>query len=243
MNSIITKIIEDLISGWKSNKPFLKNVIIGAIISTVIAIIIVLIGELQNEDKSKLFEIIPAVLGTIAGLLAVSVSVYQELLRKEKQSEKIEHLVEELKANPKESLSAWELAKLNLQGYLDKNLRQVSAIFHLSVFVMLVGFSLIIYGVYRAFENPEMLNPSILVACSGLILNFIGATFLIIYRSTMNQAKNYVEVLERINAVGMSLQILESIDDSRSELKDTTTAEIAKELLNIYNQKDKDKSA
>jgi hypothetical protein len=37
----------------------------------------------------------------------------------------------------------------------------------------------------------------------------------------------------------MSLQILESIDNSRSELKDKTTAEIAKELLNIYNQKEK----
>ncbi len=242
MDTFITKILEGVIKGWKSNNSKLKNVIIGAILSVVAAIITVVIGELQQE-KTKLYEVIPAVFGVIAALLATSVSVYLDLLNKEKRSEKIESLEEEVKANPKETLTAWELAKLNLQGYLDKNLKQVSSIFYLTVFVMLIGFSLIIYGVYRAFENPEMLNPSILVSCSGLIVNFIGASFLMIYRSTMNQAKNYVEVLERINAVGMSIQILESIDDTKTELKDKTTADIAKELLSIYNQKNSEKSA
>ncbi len=242
METIVTRIIEGLITGWKSNNSILRKVIVVAIISVAVAITIVLIGKFQ-ENKSKIFEIVPAVLGIIAALLTVSISVYQDLIKKEKRSEKIENLEKELKSKPYETKSAWELAKLNLQGYLDKNLRQVSAIFYLSVFVMLVGFGLIIFGVFKAFEDPELLNPSILVSCSGIIVNFIGATFLIIYRSTMNQAKNYVEVLERINAVGMSLQILESINDKESELKDKTTAEIAKELLKIYNQKEKNKSA
>ena len=190
-----------------------------------------------QEDKSKTYDIIAGILAIVASLIAVTITIYQELLKKQQRSEKIESLEEELKSNPNETKNAWELAKLNLQGYLDKNLRQVSAIFYLSLFVMLVGFAMISYGVYRAYENPtEMLDPSILVACSGLIVNFIGATFLVIYRSTMNQAKQYVDVLERINAVGMSIQILESIDDSETELKNKTTAQISMDLLNIYSQ-------
>ena len=97
---------------------------------------------------------------------------------------------------------------------------------------MLVGFGLIIFGVYKVYSDPELLNPSILVTSTGVIVNFIGGTLLLIYRSTMNQAKGYVEVLERINAVGMSIQILESIDDKNLELKDSTTAE----LLKIYSK-------
>ena len=44
--------------------------------------------------------------------------------------------------------------------------------------------------------------PPIIAAFSGIITEFIGATFLFIYRSTMQQATNYSKTLERINSVG-----------------------------------------
>ena len=50
----------------------------------------------------------------------------------------------------------------------------------------------------------------------------------------MQQAKDYVNVLERINAVGMSVQILESIQQDQSMLKDEAKAELAKKLLELY---------
>jgi hypothetical protein len=52
----------------------------------------------------------------------------------------------------------------------------------------------------------------------------------------MAQAKDYVTILERINAVGMSVQILESLDDKNSNLKDETTAAIARQLLFMYSK-------
>jgi len=39
----------------------------------------------------------------------------------------------------------------------------------------------------------------------------IGVTFMVIYRSTMAQANQFMEVLERINTVGMAVQILDTI--------------------------------
>ena len=99
---------------------------------------------------------------------------------------------------------------------------------------MVVGFVLIGLGVYQLYRNPEAFKPSVLAASCGVIVNFIGATFLVLYRSTMSQATEYVAILERINAVGMSVQILESIDGD-DKLKAQTTAEIAKQLLVLYS--------
>ena len=103
---------------------------------------------------------------------------------------------------------------------------------------MMFGFIIIAYGIYRVYESPASFKPSILVACSGVLLEFISATFLIIYRSTMAQARTYVGVLERINAVGMSLQILEGIEEPDPQMRNRARAELAKELLALYGKTD-----
>ena len=83
------------------------------------------------------------------------------------------------------------------------------------------------------YKSPDNFQPSIVVALSGIIVEFIAATFLLIYKSTMEQARDYVNILERINAVGMSVQILDSIE-SDDGLRDKTRAEIASGLLSLY---------
>jgi hypothetical protein len=50
----------------------------------------------------------------------------------------------------------------------------------------------------------------------------------------MEQAQNYVTVLERINAVGMSVQILDSIEATEVRLRNHTKADLAKKLLSMY---------
>lgn len=107
---------------------------------------------------------------------------------------------------------------------------------------MLAGFVIIGYGILRVYQLPENFKPSIVVTLSGVIVEFIAATFLIVYRSTMEQAREYVNILERINAVGMSVQILESIEDTGTGLRDKTRAEIANGLLSLYGFSKKKKS-
>jgi hypothetical protein len=84
------------------------------------------------------------------------------------------------------------------------------------------------------YRDPANFNASIVSAVSGIVVNFIGATFLVIYRSTMEQAKDYVAVLERINAVGMSVQILDKMDESDAKMRNQATSDIAKQLLLLY---------
>jgi hypothetical protein len=52
----------------------------------------------------------------------------------------------------------------------------------------------------------------------------------------MEQAQGYVGMLERINAVGMAAQLLESMEESDPKERDTAKAELARRLLKMYRQ-------
>jgi len=106
-------------------------------------------------------------------------------------------------------------------------------IFFVVVAVMAVGFIFIIWGINLAIAKPEVVKTSYIVAASGIITEFIGATFMGIYRSTMAQANQFMEVLERIDTVVMAVQILDAIPEQQTELKNETRAEIVSLLLSV----------
>ncbi len=81
-------------------------------------------------------------------------------------------------------------------------------------------------------KSPRQ-NTAWIAAISGIITEFIGVTFMVIYRSTMAQANQYVEVLERMNMVGMAVQILDAIPEAESELKNKTRAEMVSLVLSV----------
>ena len=130
---------------------------------------------------------------------------------------------------PEETRAAWNLARLRLELYFDRNLTQVSAIFWLSAVVMFVGFGFILYGINRTLDSPTHLSYVHLIP--GIITEFIGATFLFLYRATVEQAANNIKTLERINAVGMTVTILDSISPDAMNLQDRTKAEVVKLIL------------
>lgn len=170
---------------------------------------------------------------TVFGLFAsVAIGISSERAANDVKFEAAEERVRE---NPDKTRYAWDLARLKLESYLDRNLRQVSAIFYLTSFVMACGMALIGFGVWRSLNGASALAPSALAAASGIVVQIIGSTFLIIFRSTMEQARNYVVVLERINAVGMSINILETIDDSNADRRNSARAELARDLLKMYD--------
>ncbi|MGB9491294.1 MAG: hypothetical protein WCA92_12585 [Terriglobales bacterium] len=157
----------------------------------------------------------------------------EEVARSKQRIEEAEKKVAE---NPKEPQAAWELAQVKLESYLNRNLSQVKSVYALTVGVMIVGFSLIIGGSIEAFRQPDRFKASVLSSLSGIVVSFIGGTFLILHKSIVSQAKDYVTILERINAVGMSMQILNSIDSEDQNLKQETTAAIAQQLLLMYSE-------
>lgn len=153
--------------------------------------------------------------------------------------EKAEHRLamarEQVAANPGQARFAWDLARVKLEAYFDRNLIQVNLVFWFAVLVMAVGFAFVLAGIVFAWRQGGVGGPngyvSVVAAGSGIITQFIGATFLVIYRSTMAQASGFMTVLERINNVGMAVQVLDALPEG-TDLKNTARAQIATLLLN-----------
>ncbi|HWS85202.1 MAG TPA: hypothetical protein VN207_13185 [Ktedonobacteraceae bacterium] len=162
------------------------------------------------------------------------------------QEEVNEIIKQRLVADPTK-IPVWVLMQTKLEGYFDRNLNQITYIFWLSVVVMIVGFGFILFGISQTFVAlpsqsgvathtviqtvSSNITPAIVGSVAGIITEFIGVTFLFIYRSTIRQASTYMRVLERINTIGMGMNILESISTTSQELQDKTKAEIVKQIL------------
>jgi membrane protein implicated in regulation of membrane protease activity len=131
-----------------------------------------------------------------------------------------------------------ERARLKIQYYTHENLRQVRWIFWLTLVAMFLGFFIIIGGAVLAYilavnSSPSQV-PSIVTSLSGVIVEFIAATFLIVYRSTMKQANEYVDILRRLNAIGTSIVLVDEMDDqakANPTYKDEIRARIASDIL------------
>ncbi|QWV92105.1 hypothetical protein KP004_12830 [Geomonas oryzisoli] len=237
-NDVITAVFKNLVKAWQGGPKKVRTIIVSGLAAGGVGITVLSLSD-ANIITKELSQAIAPIFFVYCAVIIVAITARQEIIEEDESDQKIEAVAERVRENPKETQAAWELARVKLESYLNRNINQVRSIFWLTAFVMSVGFSLIIYGVYISYKNPNVLEPSIIAACSGVLVNFIGATFLVIYRSTMAQAKDYVTVLERINAVGMAVQILETIDDKDGQLKPKATADLAKQLLQLYTNNDK----
>lgn len=233
---ITVSLVKSLIKALKAGNKKVRTLFYISLISILLGIVSALLAELFTESRST-FNIIGAGFGIIAIFIIFGISGYASLIEETKVKEKIETIEKRASEHPTEARAAWDLARIKLESYLNRNLIHIRWIFILILFVMFVGFAIVVYGIIKIYESPETITPSIVTLASGVLIEFIASSFLIIYRSTMNQAKEYVNVLERINAVGMSVQILESIDKKNTKLKDQTRSELVKELLSLYKTK------
>jgi hypothetical protein len=136
--------------------------------------------------------------------------------------------------HPEKPQLAWVAGRFLLEKYLDRNLKQVRTIATLTYCVMLAGFAFILFGLIKAFNDPSKLPVAIVASASGVLVSFIGGSFLLVYRSLLTQTKDYIFVLERINSVGMSMAVIGSIPEDAAELRQSATAQLSKDLLTLY---------
>ena len=231
--------LSELVQVWLQGGRIVRSLLIIATLLFVLALVTIFAEMLLGVTIGiapgfPVLSTSAVFLASISLILAMFMIGYRRALEQTKRDERIQAVERRYAEHPKETQVIWELARSKLENYVDRNLDQVRSIFWITIIIMLFGFFLIAYGVFKAYQTPDNFKPSIVATCSGILVNFIGATFLIIYKSTMVQAREYVTVLERINAIGMSVQILEKLDESETELREKTTAELSKELLTLY---------
>lgn len=117
--------------------------------------------------------------------------------------------------------------KISLQNYYRVNLSQIQIIFTFTVIAIGAGFILIIVSLVWSMiinltqnnQQPSPTNyiPSVVGAVSGMISNFIGATFLFLYKSAVEQSSKYAHSLERENSLKLAQSLLEDIKSKARE--------------------------
>jgi hypothetical protein len=162
----------------------------------------------------------------LAARLASATDESAELLTRIKAAEEV------ATREPERAKPAWDVARITLEAYFRRNLRQIDMIFGLSLFVMVVGFAILIWGISQSLTGHAKLEVAGLATAAGVITEAVGGTFLLVYRSAIAQAVKYAATLERMNSVGMAMQILDTMNEpSERELTSKTKAELVKLLI------------
>ena len=204
-----------------------------ALSSIILVSAIIFLAVTEKNESYGVLRIIAIVLAVLSVFSFISFYAYQLVIADQQVKNEIKEVEDRVKEHPNEPTAAWELARIKLESYLNRNLAQIRWIFYWTVLIMSIGFGIIIYGIIKVYEHDVNITAALITVISGLLVEFIGATFLVVYKSTMEQAKDFINVLERINAVGMSVQIIDRIEEDQ-QLKNKSGAELAKLLLELY---------
>jgi len=147
----------------------------------------------------------------------------------------IEAARERVEQHPDKAKPAWDLATAKLEAYLSANLKQINWIFNISVIVMIIGFIFLTTAIFLTLQNPDFITPAIVAGIGGALTEFIGATFLVLYRSAVEHSTNFIKSLDKTSSVGVAMQILDNISADKNEaIQEKIVAakiEVAKLLL------------
>ncbi len=217
-------------------------IILSVILAIVSALLWATAGVLFVENIAMaVSQIAPGLIGVSVFALLLALTSFSPIRIRNAgrfYSEKIALAESKVADEPSQVTPAWDLARVTLEAYFSRNLRQITAIFWLSVVVMVVGFGIIVWGISQAVQSPDSIAPAAIASGAGIITEFIGATFLFVYRSAIEQAINYSKTLERINSVGMAMKILDTMPDETSpdDLKNKTKANLVELLIQQANK-------
>ena len=225
-------VLKNIIRAWERNSGHTRTLVIVGFVVQAIGVGFTIYVAIQDMPKEVGY--VGWFLFGIGFLTTLLIATHQQVAANEKVDQEILAVQAKARENPERPEYAWDLARSKLERYLDRNLYEVRAIFLLTTLVMFGGFSLVVFGLLKAFSAPSDLPVSIVSAASGVLLSFIGGSFLLIYRSVLAQSASYVSILERINAVGMAVQIASTVSDASENLKAETTAALACSLLKMY---------
>jgi len=153
-------------------------------------------------------------------------AVYHFTSRQAKQSEAA---FEQRRLNE----APWAVGRETLERYWGRNLGQNTLTFFLSATTIVIGFVVLIFGIYTAYSGGKA-EAANLAGAGGILSQFIGATLFILHRSTVTQASAYTQSLDRMNSIEMAWYILEtmSVDSERDrDLKDQARLEMLRTII------------
>ena len=186
---------------------------------------------------------VPFAIKVIGGLWFGALFFYQIALKEKRERAIVTDTIDRLRAaedefrrNPRPQ-AVWDVARMQLESYVNRVFIAVRHVLYVTIAAILVGWALIVAGVVLAFRDPDALTPAVLAAASGILSQFIGTTFLLIHKSVVKQSSDVVNLLERLTAVGMSVQILQETAGLDPSTAASARIALAQDLLKLYGSK------
>jgi len=209
------------------------SVVASGILAAFTGFLGILLFRDRFTDVTQALGFLTAYFGAIVGLAGTYIGVKRSSETQRRAEKRVVEAEERVRKAPKQAEPIWMLARVTFDQYFQRNLGQIRSVFRLSMFIILIGFGVICFGVVRAFQSPTALLPATIASLAGVITEFIGATLLLIYRSAIQQAVVYSKALERINSVGMAMQILDTMPDAPApdDLKSRTKATLSERVV------------
>src|SRR4051794_33798884 len=97
----------------------------------------------------------------LAGVIVIIVAVCRSAKTRAAATADYEAVEQRAREHPDEPAAAWDLARIKLESYLDRNLSQVSWIFALVLLMMSVGFAMVGIGIWRVYHDPQTFAAAI----------------------------------------------------------------------------------
>lgn len=104
--------------------------------------------------------------------------------------------------------------------YININQEQHQRIFRLTVFIVIMGFSLIFIGVVISIQF-ELEGPALAIITSGVITQFVATVVAFLYRSSISQTQQYFQNIRDALEQQYAFSILERFEREVSDNKVT----------------------
>lgn len=139
---------------------------------------IAIAASLRHRMEVGIYIFVPLYAVVLVATLVIS------SIRREQHAlaQKVEDAENKANTAPEKAKYAWDAARVNLEAYFERNRLQVAQVFIIAVVVMLIGFVLVCFGVFLAMTRPDTIKPALVAGVSGIITQFIGATFMVIMK-------------------------------------------------------------
>lgn len=183
----------------------------------------------ENIDKLVSYSLISLIISFFFWVLLISVNnIKEENNVKKRLVEKQNEIKLAEKESPLKIGPIWELGRLELGENMTQTRKKADILFNFSIVFIISGIIGLCGSIFLHFNSPQ--NFSFLIGVGSIILESFGGIFIVLYKTTINQLNKNIEILAKINNVGMSLRILDSLDPSSEVFE--AKIEISKLLIN-----------
>ncbi|RBN49728.1 TRADD-N-associated membrane domain-containing protein [Flavobacterium psychrolimnae] len=217
---IIFSFLGELITKNKIAKTIVLILTTISVVGIISIIFYSVFEQLNIERKDYLIKnILPFFIVTLI-LIALAKSIYffeqsSDATDAELKNLKAERVIITQKIETEKELDIFHTIQLSLNQlneYYTINKNQAKSSFRFSVFAIVIGLITILTGIWLQYLDIAKIEVNYITAISGLILEFIGGAYFLMYKKSLEQVNFFFGQLIKIQDTMLSINLANNIE-------------------------------